>query len=403
MGTLEVEISLPPDLHKSFGQNTVKTLLVRLFYPTTASSGSRPSWTGPGNYTIQGYSTFLGVNPTLLRVASYLGLKWTKIPAYTNAPLMTRPTTADSSGTKWPCCIFSHGLGGTRNAYSQISGSIASGGLVVMSIEHRDNSAAISVQKYEDEKAQVIEYVSIKESNSSTLRKRREQMAQRAYEVKLGVELFRAMEDRSSASTKTFSPTYWSRLGEKLNKFQGHLDAGSGRLIMAGHSMGAATAVHVCKDDGATQLPSSTKDYKLQSEFRAAILLDPWMEVLVDSTSKPLTQPTLAVASEAFHNWSGNWNNVVQLMKGRSKLNRLAWLTDSAHLSQSDFQLLFPTATKYAFKAKISPDIAMDRNVRLVRDFLREAVGLIVPLGKGGMGKESGDVWKEEEVKSYTL
>jgi platelet-activating factor acetylhydrolase len=40
--------------------------------------------------------------------------------------------------------IFSHGLAGSRNAYSHIAGSITSHGVIVIAPEHRDGSAPIS-------------------------------------------------------------------------------------------------------------------------------------------------------------------------------------------------------------------------------------------------------------------
>ena len=40
--------------------------------------------------------------------------------------------------------LFSHGLGGSRNAYSHICGSLASHGIVVVAPDHRDGSAPIS-------------------------------------------------------------------------------------------------------------------------------------------------------------------------------------------------------------------------------------------------------------------
>src|SRR5271170_2478988 len=60
------------------------------------------------------------------------------IPARKNAPVL-HPTLE-----RWPVMIFSHGLGGSRNAYSHAAGSIASHGVIVICPEHRDGSAPIS-------------------------------------------------------------------------------------------------------------------------------------------------------------------------------------------------------------------------------------------------------------------
>lgn len=37
--------------------------------------------------------------------------------------------------------VFSHGLGGSRNSYCHLLGSLASHGVVVVAAEHRDGSA----------------------------------------------------------------------------------------------------------------------------------------------------------------------------------------------------------------------------------------------------------------------
>ncbi|CCG83428.1 Putative uncharacterized protein [Taphrina deformans PYCC 5710] len=382
VGTIELEVSVPGSLQRSFGETGVRTLLVRLFYPTGQRSGRRPRWTGSGNYTMRGYARFLGLREGLLRAASYLGLKWTEIPALSDAPLAD-PSTAAT----WPCMLFSHGLGGTRNAYSQISGSIASDGVVVMAIEHRDSSAAISVVRPDGEEGgrgeeEVVEYVSIRDATAANIERRRHQMAQRAYEVRLGLELLRCLNDPHAPSifpSLRGGDDHDDRTTAPLASFAARLDAGHGRVLVGGHSFGAATAVN-CAKDTTTRLPSDGPDFELKASFRALVLLDVWTEVLADSAAVPLALPTLSIASQAFQRWSGNWTAVTRLMKAnkRADASLSVWVRGSAHLSQSDFGLLFPTATRYAFKAEIDPHRAMDLNVRAVREFLRRC-GLLGP------------------------
>lgn len=236
-----------------------------------------------------------------------------------------------------------------------------------MAVEHRDNSAAISVVNTESGE-EVVDYISIKDSTTENVQKRRHQMAQRAYEVRLGVELFRSLEAQTSSSV--FRAEHSS-----LDSFKHAIDVQPGKLLIGGHSFGAATAVHCCKDAGSTQLATDTSGYSLQEEFKASILLDLWTEVLVDSNSLPLKIPTLCIASDAFQKWSGNFTAVQRLLtptNEATKLNKLCWIKQSAHLSQSDFQILFPTLTKIAFKAAIDPHRCMQLNVRAIREFLRE-------------------------------
>lgn len=52
-----------------------------------------------------------------------------------------RPVAAPTQGKKYPLIIFSHGLAGTRNTYSQYCSALASQGYVVLAVEHRDGSA----------------------------------------------------------------------------------------------------------------------------------------------------------------------------------------------------------------------------------------------------------------------
>lgn len=60
------------------------------------------------------------------------------MPVIPLAPLA--PPPASSSTAKHPLVIFSHGLAGTRNTYSQYCSALAAKGYVVLAIEHRDGS-----------------------------------------------------------------------------------------------------------------------------------------------------------------------------------------------------------------------------------------------------------------------
>lgn len=62
-----------------------------------------------------------------------LALTSYQFPAYPNSSL-------ESVSCQYPLVIFSHGLAGTRTAYSQYCSAIASEGYVVLAVEHHDGS-----------------------------------------------------------------------------------------------------------------------------------------------------------------------------------------------------------------------------------------------------------------------
>jgi len=110
----------------------------------------------------KGYGNFAGM-PQWASMLFFLSTTWfTKIPAYRNAHLATHwPSRPNSTraGYKnmdekaeppdgqperpiFPLMMFSHGLGGSRTAYSSLCGEFASYGFIVCAIEHRDGSGA---------------------------------------------------------------------------------------------------------------------------------------------------------------------------------------------------------------------------------------------------------------------
>jgi platelet-activating factor acetylhydrolase len=87
-------------------------------------------------YTV-GFVRFLKV-PTFISYLATPILSCFKKPAHYEADVYQHKFT-------FPICIFSHGLGGMRTAYSGLCGNLASKGFLVVGIEFRDNSAARTV------------------------------------------------------------------------------------------------------------------------------------------------------------------------------------------------------------------------------------------------------------------
>jgi platelet-activating factor acetylhydrolase len=265
VGSAEVEVPLSKPRNFDVTGTSVETVLVRLFYPADTSAVGKktaPSWLPqPGMEYAKGYANFLKqpILPTSLAIA--LAVYNTTIPATENAPPI------GPSNSCLPVMIFSHGLGGSRNAYSQWCGSLASYGVFVAAIEHRDGSAPISVVNAGSRNQTVVHYRRFTELNDQTRDYRTSQLAHRIFEVSELVSLLRDINHGKPVNVSEDKQSF-------LNQFEGLLNTKRGQLIMAGHSFGAATAVAVCKEKENVE-----SNYPLKDEFKAAVILDIWMFV----------------------------------------------------------------------------------------------------------------------------
>ena len=266
VGTLELEVPLQETKEWPATETKTETILVRLFYPAENENGVRrtsPTWLPqPTREYAKGYADFLKqpVLPTSFAIS--LAVCNTTIPALEHAQIIQ-----PSPKSRFPIMVFSHGLGGSRNAYSQWCGSMASYGIFVAAIEHRDGSAPNSVVKAGTKEQYTVPYRRITEYNDETKHLRTSQLAQRTFEVSKLIALLRDINHG-----KVFGVSEEKRL--HLDSFKDLLNTKKGQFIMAGHSFGAATAVAACKDK-----ENDDAGYPLMDEFRAAIMLDIWMMV----------------------------------------------------------------------------------------------------------------------------
>ncbi|GIM11055.1 hypothetical protein Vretimale_14412 [Volvox reticuliferus] len=126
----------------------VDRFAARLFYPCQRSWTLPCTWIPHINYA-RGYIGYVFKMvakkdwKTELARSALISAAWALggsrvLPVYYNAPVAT-PAAAPGP---LPVLIFSHGLAGTRNAYSSICIEMASRGYLVMALEHSDGSAS---------------------------------------------------------------------------------------------------------------------------------------------------------------------------------------------------------------------------------------------------------------------
>ena len=330
--------------------------------------------------------------------------------------------------------VFSHGLSGTRNAYSHITGSLASHGMVVIAPEHRDGSAPISfINNQDGSPPKAINYWSIQhypqeEVYQNVADSRNHQLKIRLWELGLVHDALLKLDNGEHFTNIISDPKHPS----PLSMFASNLDVHSpGKIAWSGHSFGAAAIVQFIKSisypseprKGSISLynPSRTSTLSKQITPSSPIsLLDVWTVPLKNLNTtqwlweKPLPcyadpttgSPPLAILSEAFYKWEMNLNNTKELISPPPNQNskikpHIFYPVGSAHLSQSDFGHLYPWLTKKLFHAQ-EPERTMRLNVRAILESLRrggikvadtsaaDMEGVALVNGEGKFGLQEG-------------
>lgn len=320
--------------------------------------------------------------------------------------------------------IFSHGLGGTRNAYSHIAGSMAAHGVVVICPEHRDGSAALSVIRdpaaqdrfFAKNTRRAVPYIKIPhEQNKETWDMRNKQLQVRLWELGLILEAILDIDSGLEMhNLNTSTPVKGlTQLASKLDVHE------PGSIMFSGHSFGAATMVQFLKSTyyaGTPELEAIEEplfEPALDSRLRAQItpknllvMLDMWCFALLAPTTSALyhlplpayadDDPTapggsavLAIESETFFKWTEHLHAMCRIISPdpsapvvsagaferpgsgvRLPEPNFFYVPESAHLNQSDFGVLFPWLTKKVFGAQ-QPERALRLNTRAILQLLR--------------------------------
>ncbi|KAF3770759.1 PAF acetylhydrolase [Cryphonectria parasitica EP155] len=429
VGTIDVEIPIsglnaPSEAPENAAD--IHTIQFRIFYPAQPDSrGKRITWLpAPQRSHVSAYTKFLGFGAVTSEILSFFPrhVHYTTIPVFKNASILEPEHLPNK---RWPTMIFSHGLGGNRNAYSHIVGSMASHGVVVICPEHRDGSAAVSFirdptaqnSRFMGNTRRVVPYVKIShDQNRQTWDARNQQLKVRLWELGLTHEAILDIDaglDMHNLNTST--PV------ASLSQFTSKLDVQKpGSIIFGGHSFGAATAVQLLKSTyyaGSPELeaieeplycPAAGSRIRAQITSKNPIMmLDMWCFPLVSPTTTALyslplpayadNDPTapggasvLAIESETFFKWTEHLHAMCRIISPRPSAPVVSasaferpgsgvrlpepnffYVINSAHLNQSDFGVLFPWLTKKVFGAE-QPERALRLNVRAMLQLLRK-------------------------------
>lgn len=274
--------------------------------------------------------------------------------------------------------------------------------------DHRDGSAPLScIREKPGSAPRYVEYRSISHQQSPEVEQARDdQLKIRLWELGLIHEALLKI-DRGEPLTNTLEDTP-ADTTRNLAMFTSSLEVHNpGSISWSGHSFGAASVVQFVKSAFYHKAKGAPTSYEPLFQPSASsqiahqitpstpvFLLDLWCLPLLSRSTRwlhdlplpcyarggPGGGNLLAILSEAFFKWN---NNLVELKRTVSEnpssstpenqthpAPYIFYPASSAHLSQSDFGILFPWFTKKAFKAQ-DPDRTLRLNTRAILEVMR--------------------------------
>lgn len=181
-------------------------------------------------------------------------------PAIHAAPAATRDGGADGRGARFPLIVFSHGLGGCMEMYSQLCRHLASCGYIVLALEHEDGSGcyaeAADGSPIWHERPDDTPY-----SRDKVLRFRTPMLKQRAADIEAVLEYLQC--DQTAAEDPALADPALAAVLDAADRREG-------AAMLVGHSFGGAAVTL------AAQLSAS--------RVCAVVLLDVWAFSLADET-----------------------------------------------------------------------------------------------------------------------
>jgi len=270
------------------------------------------------------------------------------LPTIPGAPVHPPPSIQG-----WPVVVFSHGMGCSRATMSQLTYQLASQGVVVISLEHREGSGCASFYR----KARGAGVVEIPHrclmDGEDELTVREGQVKHRGKEILRVLDLLEQIQAGESIDN-----VFTSKSRNCPSPLAGSLDLSS--LYLMGHSYGGASVLLVA---------SMIRESRVR--LAGVIALDPWM-FPVHKMELRVTSPLCVINSEAFC-LDQNVKAVQEAVEDSCQDVEWEVLTGGVHLSATDLPMLFPQdyLRKCAgFMTTVRPEEAIKKLNRFIWDFI---------------------------------
>lgn len=347
----------------------LETVLFTLYYPAVkgARGKAKHRWIPkPISVTAEGYAKAAHFNNFISRPIFTFAL-WglassIEIPAKVDVPLVQ--SEDEKAGEKFPVVILSHGQASSRTDYTHYCGELASRGVVVATIEHRDGSGPGSIVMKGGKRKTVL-YLNQKELRSDPPFEsddfKFQQLAFREAEIQETISVLRSLDQGKGESI--FS-TNSRNEGRDFNQWEGRLNIS--QTVIAGHSFGATGALQALKGATSEQNPAI-----------GGIILDPGKSSGRLNTN--IDVPILVVHSDS---WSKkitvffgrpHFDTVRDLVKDVLKRVGSSWFLTSmktSHPSVTDAPLIEPLLLSWTTGATINVHEGLKEYVRVSMDFI---------------------------------
>ncbi|KAL2878795.1 hypothetical protein SGCOL_006024 [Colletotrichum sp. CLE4] len=348
----------------------LETVLFTLYYP--AKKGvkgiSHHYWVPkPISLTAEGYAKAAHFNNFISRPAFTFAL-WAlvgsiRISAQVDVPLI--PPTSRKGDEKLPVVVLSHGLASSRTDYTHYCGELASRGIVVAAIEHRDGSGPGSVVTAKDGKKRKVMYLNKnelrdgKKMESDDLKFK--QLAFRQAEIEETIAVLESLHAGKGSMVFTDNAR---KEGHGLEDWQGRLDFS--QTAIAGHSFGATGALQALKGATSTENPAV-----------GGIALDPGKSS--GRLNTDIDVPVLLVHSDSWSKKSKpffgrpHFDTVRDIVRDILKRVGSSWFLTSlktSHPSVTDAPLIEPFLLRWTTGATIDTRQGLQEYVRVTMKFM---------------------------------